>query len=156
MIPRKPAKKKKRTKRTDTKVYQKKQFNKLVNKAYRLWTQAIRDIFKDKCFSCKIKNGTPSGVNQRPVRLNCHHIEDKGNWALRFSIFNGVLVCPTCHKFGIDSAHKSPVWFLNQIPKHIKEKVLKYRIGPLPQRKGDWTLEMIEGVIKELEEFLRE
>lgn len=43
--------------------------------------------------------------------INAHHIESRKNISLRFDVCNGVALCPTHHKFGIDSAHNAPVWF---------------------------------------------
>lgn len=44
-------------------------------------------------------------------KLDCHHIEGRQLARLRYDPSNGILLCPTHHKFGIESAHRSGVWF---------------------------------------------
>jgi len=141
-------KRKKKARRTDTKVYQAKLFRKQANKAMKLWLAAVRKVGKNQCFICGIKQGEK--VNGKPVRLNCHHIEDRNNWALRFDIYNGVLLCPTHHKFGIDSAHKAPVWFLTKLSNRIVEYLIAIRTE-LPQRRAGWTIGRLDAVIERLE-----
>ena len=149
--------KKKRVKRTDTKAYQAKQFRRLSNKAMNLWKQVVHKQWGDKCQACGVNNG--SLVNGKPVRLNCHHIEDKGNWALRFDPKNGILLCPLHHKFGIDSVHKSPVWFFMhpraQPDAHTLFHIHQCREGVLPQRRAAWTVELLSDTIKDLEKCLK-
>lgn len=44
--------------------------------------------------------------------LNAHHVLPKERYPeYRFEPKNGVCLCPTHHKFGTYSAHRSPIWF---------------------------------------------
>ena len=42
---------------------------------------------------------------------------------------NGIALCPKHHKFGIESAHRNPLWFFMQLEKFypLKLKVLKLK-----------------------------
>jgi len=76
-----------------------------------LWSRAVRAAAGGKCEVCGCADGSLNDKGN-PRRLNAHHIEDKACQALRFDPMNGVALCPTCHKFGPDSAHRSPLWFM--------------------------------------------
>lgn len=82
------------------------------------WSKAVRARAGHKCEVCGRAHGdlNPKG---NPIRLNAHHIEDKANQTLRFDIDNGVCLCPTCHKFGHDSAHRSPIWFVQWLERYL-------------------------------------
>ena len=67
----------------------------------RLWTARVGDEWGHKCAVC--------GSESTP---NAHHLENRNTCrALRYDPMNGVLLCPSHHKFGKDSAHKGGIWF---------------------------------------------
>jgi len=111
-----------------------------------LWSKKVRQRAEDKCEVC----GKPEGfINPKgnPVHLNAHHIEDKANQRLRFDIDNGIALCPSCHKFGRDSAHRSPIWFVEWLLRYATPRysyVLAHRKEPPPDRAG------VEGLFKKL------
>lgn len=101
-----------------------------------LWSRAVRARAGGKCEVCGCVDGSPNAKGN-PRRLNAHHIEDRANQALRFDIQNGVALCPTCHKFGRDSAHKSPMWFMLWLSGHARDRyedVFARRNLPPPDR----------------------
>lgn len=77
-----------------------------------LWSQAVRARANHRCEICGCVDGSVN-LKGNPRRLNAHHVEDRSNHALRFSYQNGVALCPSCHKFGRDSAHRSPITFID-------------------------------------------
>jgi hypothetical protein len=86
----------------------------LKNKALRLWTEKVLEIHGGKCAVC---GGTET--------LNCHHIEDKCNYALRWDVINGICLCAGCHNFRKDSAHRSVVFFYEWLSCH-RPRVIEY------------------------------
>lgn len=67
----------------------------------RLWTARVHSDWGGKCAVCG-STGTP----------NAHHLENRNTCrALRYDPMNGILLCPSHHKFGKDSAHKGGIWF---------------------------------------------
>ena len=67
----------------------------------RLWTARVGDAWGHRCAVC--------GSDSTP---NAHHLENRNTCrALRYDVMNGVLLCPSHHKFGKDSAHKGGIWF---------------------------------------------
>ena len=141
----------KKVKNTNTKSYKKKNLSKLRKKALKLWTDIVK-LRDGKCLLCGIKNGELN-KNSKPAWLNAHHIEDKMNYSTRFDPINGIAVCPGCHRFCKDSAHRSPVWFLNWLSINRPETItylLKAR-NENPENALGWTEEMLENLIKKLE-----
>jgi len=67
----------------------------------RLWTAKVAEEWGHKCAVC--------GSGSTP---NAHHLENRNTCrALRYDTMNGILLCPSHHKFGKDSAHKGGLWF---------------------------------------------
>ena len=74
----------------------------------RLWTARVGDEWGHKCAVC--------GSDSLP---NAHHLENRNTCrALRYDPMNGVLLCPSHHKFGKDSAHKGGIWFADWLRRH--------------------------------------
>ena len=96
----------------------KKNAAKLRRKALKLWTEVVKTLGGNKCVICGVVNGTMN-ANGKPIYINAHHIEDKCCYSTRWDPRNGVCLCPNCHKFGNpDSAHRSPVWFMDWLAKN--------------------------------------
>ena len=113
-------KKKKRPKRTDTKVYQQKQIKKLKNKCLQLWGLVVRHQSGNRCFypGCEVTK-----------RLQPHHIEDKLTaYILRYDPKNGLLSCPGHHKFKKESAHRSFVTVYEYMTKNRLEDIEYLRV----------------------------
>ena len=66
-----------------------------------IWSKIIKLEAKEKCEYC----GSTS-------RLNSHHIFSRSNYSVRWSIENGVCLCVKHHLFGVMSAHKAPIEFI--------------------------------------------
>jgi len=76
-------------------------------KADKLWSLKIRE--KKYCEVCGRTGNQP------------HHLIGRKNYALRWDLRNGVLLCYTHHVGGKQSAHNDPVWFLNWFKKNRPE-----------------------------------
>jgi len=74
-------------------------FNK--NYSDRLWAEAVKIAAGQKCEYCGISKS-----------LNSHHIFSRTNLATRWDMDNGICLCVSHHVFGIFSAHKSPIEFI--------------------------------------------
>lgn len=89
-------------------------------KLFKLWSEKIRERANGRCEYCGTKVGD-IGKSGKPVnKLDSHHLVSriKKNSFLKWDVNNGICLCPSCHKFGEDSFHKSPVttiyWFTKQ------------------------------------------
>ncbi len=83
----------------------KKQEKKERNKKDKIWKEEVIKSYgmkEKKCVICGNKK-----------MVNIHHIIPKEIKEFRWDIENGVPLCPKCHKFGMLSAHKNPLWFMN-------------------------------------------
>jgi len=49
--------------------------------------------------------------------LHCHHIFGRRRRNTRWDKNNICVLCPTCHVFGLDSAHQAPLLFVKWIKK---------------------------------------
>ncbi len=74
----------------------------LRKQALELWKEVVRKRAGEVCEVC----------NKSHAKLNCHHVITRHDTRFRYCLDNGVLLCPTCHKFGPKSAHNNPVWFI--------------------------------------------
>lgn len=72
-----------------------------------LWSKVVKRLAGDKCEYCGKANG-----------LNSHHIFSRSNHSVRWELKNGICLCVSHHVFGLFSAHKSPIEFVEW----IKEK----------------------------------
>jgi hypothetical protein len=146
----------KKPKSKTTKKAIKKNAAKLRRKALSLWTQVVIESGGHKCAICGVAHGTLN-KNGKPIWINCHHIEDKCNYATRWDPRNGICLCPNCHKFcNPDSAHRSPVWFLDWLRKNrpgTEEYIMEAR-NARPHTALEWTTENLEALVLSLSERL--
>lgn len=78
----------------------------------RLWTAFVHRDWDGKCAVC--------GSTTNP---NAHHLENRNVCrALRYDPLNGILLCPSHHKFGKDSAHKGGIWFADWLLSHHPDR----------------------------------
>lgn len=78
----------------------------------RLWTARVGDAWGHRCAVC--------GSESTP---NAHHLENRNTCrALKFDENNGILLCPSHHKFGKNSAHKGGIWFAEWLRTHYPER----------------------------------
>ena len=107
----------------------------------KLWTMAVHAQFGEKCAVC--------GSDYKP---NAHHIESRIMFkGLRYDPMNGVLLCPTHHKFGKDSAHMAGCWFANWLKEHLPERyayVLAHHADPDPDLEDREILAAIEAMLR--------
>jgi hypothetical protein len=99
---------------------------KINRKLFRIWSEKIHERADSKCEYCGLKVGE-NGKNGKPInKLDSHHLISriKKNSFLKWDINNGICLCPSCHKFGEDSFHKSPVttiyWFMKNHPDRLE------------------------------------
>lgn len=98
------------------KINQKKLQKRLRNKCKKLWREAVLKRWGNKCIVC--------GETKLP---NCHHIVPKEMFSiLRYDPINGVVLCPSHHKFGKFSAHKNPLWFVDMLISKMTSEDLNY------------------------------
>lgn len=97
-VPKKPTKPKKPKKAKRKKL---ESLARIRRRLMRLWTAKVAEMWDHKCAVC--------GSESLP---NAHHMENRNTCgALRYDPMNGILLCPSHHKFGKDSAHKGGLWF---------------------------------------------
>lgn len=78
----------------------------------RLWTKRVYEDWGGRCAVC--------GSESLP---NAHHLENRNTCrALRYDPMNGVLLCPSHHKWGKDSAHKGGIWFADWLLKNHPDR----------------------------------
>ena len=78
----------------------------------RLWTAKVAEQWGHRCAIC--------GSENLP---NAHHMENRNTCrALRYDPMNGILLCPSHHKWGKDSAHKGGIWFADWLIKHHPDR----------------------------------
>ena len=75
-------------------------------------------------------------------KLNAHHHIDRSNVETRHAFWNGTALCPGCHKFAVNSAHKNGVWFADWLRKNRNTKYrltvdYKYKLHD-PKEKWDY------------------
>lgn len=107
----------------------------------KLWTMAVHAQFGEKCAVC--------GSSYKP---NAHHIESRIMFkGLRYDPMNGVLLCPTHHKFGKDSAHMAGCWFASWLKKNLPDRydyVLLHHADPDPDLEDREILASIEDMLR--------
>ncbi len=77
-----------------------------------LWAQAVK--IKGKCELCG-----------RRDYLNAHHIFSRSAKSVRWDLDNGVCLCAGHHTLTNTSAHKAPIWFIEEMKKRRGEKWYK-------------------------------
>lgn len=89
----------------------------------RMWTEMVHAVEGGKCAVCGKPHGAVDEKTGRPSYLNAHHIEPRATCAaLRYDVMNGILLCPSCHKFGRNSAHKGTIWFITWLMDNRREQ----------------------------------
>ena len=108
----------------------------------KLWTACVHAEFGEKCAVC--------GSDYLP---NAHHIESRIMFkGLRYDPMNGVLLCPTHHKFGKNSAHMAGCWFAAWLAEHLPDRyeyVLQHHDDPDPDLNDREVLAAIEASLRE-------
>ena len=88
---------------------------------FKIWSEKVRERAGHQCEYCGIKKGDKN-KNGKVTKIDAHHLLSRNvkNSPLKYDLFNGVAVCPICHKWGDDSFHRSSVttmnWLLNNHP----------------------------------------
>jgi hypothetical protein len=73
----------------------KSEHKKLVKKLDKLWSEII-----------KLRAGMQSELTGKTISLDSHHIYRKPNYALRYSLDNGICLTSYEHRYGIHGAHE--------------------------------------------------
>ena len=106
----------------------------------RLWTARVGEDWKHVCAVC--------GSASTP---NAHHLENRNTCRiLRYDPMNGILLCPSHHKFGKDSAHKGGLWFADWLRRNHPDRleyVLAHRNDEINLNDRE-TLAKIEAYLK--------
>jgi len=96
-----------------TRKYKKKTIEqKELEKRDKNWANKVKLNFNNKCALCL-----------ETKYLNSHHIIPREIKEFRFWEINGIALCVKCHKFGLNSAHRNPLWFFMQLDKFYKLKI---------------------------------
>lgn len=86
----------------------------ITTRLYRLWAEIVHARYNGKCAVC-------GRENSKEAPLNAHHIMPRQMFTgLRFNPWNGISLCPRCHKMGKFSAHKGGIWFAEWLRTHDK------------------------------------
>lgn len=86
---------------------------KIRRRLMKLWTAKVHAMHGGRCAICRKMHGEVDPKTGKPSYMNAHHIEPRATCAaLRYDPMNGILLCPSCHKFGRNSAHKGTIWFI--------------------------------------------
>lgn len=106
----------------------------------RLWTARVGEDWNHRCAIC--------GSESTP---NAHHLENRNTCRiLRYDPMNGILLCPSHHKFGKDSAHKGGLWFADWLRRNHPDRleyVLAHRNDEINLNDRE-TLAKIEAYLK--------
>ena len=99
---------------------------KMKRKAFKLWSEKVRNAYNNKCAICGSEK-----------MINAHHIESRKSASLRFSVEQGVALCPLHHKFDSkNSAHNGAIWFYQWLLKNRPltiEFILSHRDDPIDE-----------------------
>lgn len=89
----------------------------------RMWTEKVHSLQEGRCAVCGKVHGAVDPATGKPSYMNAHHIEPRATCAaLRYDPMNGILLCPSCHKFGRNSAHKGSIWFITWLYNNRREQ----------------------------------
>lgn len=115
----------------------------LRNRTFFLWRMQILKKFDNKCVICD--------ALQLP---NCHHLVPERIFpAMRYDVDNGVVLCPSHHKFGKFSAHKNALWFYVKMSELFSQQSMLTLIDRAlnsSKNKFIWTIEAYYRKIDEL------
>jgi len=117
----------KKARHMKTKAYKTKQLKKEQKQKDKEWALAVKQLQP----TCLICNST--------TNLNSHHILPREIKRTRFIVLNGATLCSKCHKWGIFSAHRNPVWFIHKLMQKQRESY-EFVFNAIP------IIELIEGV----------
>lgn len=106
----------------------------LRRKLLTLWSEKCRSTVDYTCIICGAKqarNGEEIDGIKIVKKVDAHHIVGKEihNSFFRFHLTNAACLCPSCHKFGNNSAHRNAVFFINFIQTNYPDRfayLLKY------------------------------
>ena len=128
-----------------TKSQQQKEMRKFQRKALSLWKIVVKLRAGGKCEDC----GETKFLNA------CHVESFERNFNLRYSISNGIALCPRHHKWDRRSFHRSFVFtYLIMVKKHPKE--LNYLMDHFDDKNEKLTRTGLLRKIKELEKLKEE
>jgi len=75
--------------------------------ADRLWSLAIRKKWNNRCAVCG------------EAKCEAHHLVPRQHEATRYSLLNGIALCPSCHKFDRDlSPHQNAAGWMEWLQRH--------------------------------------
>jgi hypothetical protein len=104
------------------------------------WSKAVK---KKAGFKCEVCGKTE--------HLNSHHIVGRRNRTLRWDCRNGVSLCVSHHKFGLESAHEDPLWFKEWLEdKRWEDYQYLYLVKNTIVK---WTVEEMQEKLKKLKEI---
>lgn len=110
----------------------------LTKKLDEAWSKAVKKRAEWKCEVCGSEKC-----------LNSHHIVGRRNRTLRWDCRNGVCLCVSHHKFGLESAHEDPLWFKEWLEdKRWEDYQYLYLVKNAIIK---WTVEDMEKKLKKLE-----
>jgi hypothetical protein len=121
---------------------------KIRRRLFKLWSEKSQLIQNETCAITGTKRGAI--INGKPAILDCHHIENRSNPNLRYSIENSILLTKSAHKFGRDSAHRGMIWFAEWLRTNRPLQyayVLEHRNDPIDPDDRD-VLYAIEAKLK--------
>lgn len=107
---------------------------KINRKLFKLWSEKVKQRASGRCEYCGNKVGEIGKSGKVINKLDNHHLVSriKKNSFLKWDINNGICLCPSCHKFGEDSFHKSPVttiyWFMKNHPDRLEYIMANFNI----------------------------
>lgn len=107
------------------------------------WSVAVKSLAGWRCQVCGKRNN-----------LNSHHIVGRRNYRLRWEVRNGVCLCVSHHKFGVESAHENPVWF----DKWLRDnRPSDYEFLQDPQNRDirKWGVNEKQDLLRDLEKILK-
>ena len=78
------------------------------NKLDKLWGELICE---DQCFQCELCG------DKRKEYKNPHHIFSRRARSTRWYFPNGCCLCSGCHTLKLNSAHKAPFWYRDEMIK---------------------------------------
>ena len=111
------------------------------------WALIVRWMHDNKCAVTGLQSGAKL-PNGKKVVLDCHHLESRIICrALRWDPMNGILLSKQAHKYGRNSAHQGPIWFITWLHSHRRlqyDHVLNHRDDPAPDINSREVLYEIE------------
>lgn len=104
----------------------------------------------DAAWSLEVKRraGYRCEVCGKRNNLNSHHIVGRRNRNLRWDLRNGVCLCVSHHKFGLQSFHEDPLWAREWLEENRWEDLqfIMCKRNEIVK----WTIESMQSKLKEL------